>query len=177
MEAFGITTVGFLFYMKEIEMALTLPKVDETFEVALRIDSALDMTVEEYNEYLKTCDKSLLTTVEGETPTFIVMRKVLPHSLAQKVENAQLAFKDGELHPQKGFIIEHVRCCIVGINNPPGLPKDQCIEYKKAPDGGCSDELISQLQSADLINDLYTAHSNACRSGSNALTKKKLKPS
>ncbi len=136
-------------------MAVQLATRLETFKVILRIDGSLVKNDEEYNEYLKTLDESILKFEDGaEEPTRIVMRKVLPYALAQKVENQKLKFKDGEVQMQTAFIMEEVRCSIVDIENPGTLPNT------KHGDGGASIELIEILVGAGVINDLYTARQN-----------------
>ncbi len=134
-------------------MAVHLATKGETFKVVLRVDSALDMTSEEYDAYIK--DPSLLKVKEGEQPTFVVMRKVIPYGLAQKIENQKMKYKEGEVQLQMGFMMEEVRCAIVDIENPGNLPT------AKHGDGGASFELMELLVNAGLVNDLYAARQAA----------------
>lgn len=153
-------------------MAIKLPSRDETIEVISRVDSAIHADPEQYDQYLKTLDESFLQKVDGEEPTRFVLRKILPFKLSQKVKNQQLAIKDGEAQFQFASITEEVRCALVGIKNPAGLPPEQQIEFKKAGDGGASEELVEALDAAGIVMDLYTARNYAVQKGSDALKKK-----
>lgn len=143
-------------------MAILLSKIsDGTIEVIARIDSALkDISDENYSEYLKTLDESLLSFNDGEQPTRFVLRKVLPYGIAQKIKNQQMRMEKGEMQVQMGFINEEVRAALVDIKNPPGIPEDQQIKFKRASDGSASEELIAILDAAGIVSDLFAARKN-----------------
>lgn len=153
-------------------MAIRLPSRDETIEVISRVDSAINANAEQYEQYLKTLDETFLPKVEGEEPTRFVLRKILPFKLSQKVKNQQLSIKDGEAQFQFASITEEVRCALIGIKNPPGLPEDQHIEFTKAGDGGASESLIESLDAAGIIMDLYAARNQSVQKGAESIKKK-----
>jgi len=153
-------------------MAVILNSKRETFDVVLSIDSALDMTEDEFKIYSETLDESLLKFKEGELPTRFVMRKVLPFALAKKVQNEQMATVNGQMQVQLSFMCEEVRAALVDIKNPPNVPEDQQIKFEKEKDGGASEKLMELLISAGVVNELYTARQAKVGNMSEILKKK-----
>jgi|GEM_PF-6405303 len=152
-------------------MALKLPSKSESFKVVMRIDSALGEGAD-YEAYLESLSEEHLKLVEE--PTRLVMRKVLPYRLAQGVQNQQFSYKGGEVQIQPAFMLEEVRCSIIAVENPASVPDDEKIEFKAHSDGGASEDLMSLLQAAGLVMDLFRARQTAVGSkeGSDALKKK-----
>jgi hypothetical protein len=134
-------------------MALKLPSRNETYKVVLRLDSAIGCEPDQYDRYLETLDESLLEL--KEEPTRFVLRKVLPYRLASGVQDKQFAFKKGEMEVRSSFMLEEVRCSIVGIENPPHLPPEERLEFKADGDGGASEDLMAALGASGLAMDLY----------------------
>jgi len=134
-------------------MALKLPSRNETYKVVLRIDSAVGCSAEEYDRYLETLDESLLKL--KEEPTRFVMRKVLPYRLASQVQDMQFGFEKNEVKVRSSFMLEEVRCSLVGIENPPHIPESEKIEFKAHGDGGASEDLMASLGAAGVAMDLY----------------------
>ena len=153
-------------------MALKLPSLHDTFKVVLRIDSAIGADAEAYERYLETLDEGLLQL--KEEPTRFVLRKVLPNRLYKKIQGDQLQMKDGEMKVFFSFTSQEVRCSLIGIENPPHLPAEDRIEFKAESDGGASEDLMSQLQAAGVVMDLYKAKQAAVgpKTGLDALKKK-----
>lgn len=136
-------------------MALKLPSRNETFKVVLRLDSAIGCPAEDYDKYLESLDESVLQLTEE--PTRFVMRKVLPYRLASGVQDKQFSFKKGEVEVRSSFMLEEVRCSIVGIENPAHIPLEERLEFKADGDGGASEDLMSILGASNLVMDLYRA--------------------
>jgi hypothetical protein len=153
-------------------MAVILNTKRETFDVILSVDSALDMTEEEFAVYRETIDESLLKFKEGEFPTRFVMRKVLPFSLAKKVQNEQMTTVNGQMQVQLSFMSEDVRASLVDIKNPPEVPEDQQIKFEKDKDGGASEKLMELLISAGVVQELYAARQAKLSSVNETLKKK-----
>ena len=154
-------------------MAIKLPSSAETIEVIARVDSAITPTSEQYEQYLKTLDETLLPLVDGQEPTRFVMRKILPFRLSQKVKNEQLSIgRDGKPEFRFASITEEVRCALVGIKNPASLPKEDHIEFSKDGDGGASESLMASLDAAGIVWDLHLARTNAIQAGAEAVKKK-----
>lgn len=143
-------------------MAIMLSKIsDGNIEVISKIDSALkDITDEQYSEYLKTLDESLLRFHDGEQPTRFIMRKVLPYGIGQKIKNQQMRMEKGEMQVQMGFINEEVRAALIDIKNPASVPEDQQLRFKRGSDGSASEELIALLDAAGIVSDLFAARKN-----------------
>lgn len=134
-------------------MALKLPSRNETYKVVLRIDSAVGCSPSDYEKYLETLDESLLQL--KEEPTRFVMRKVLPYRLASAVQDMQFGFEKNEVKVRSSFMLEEVRCSLVGIENPPHIPESEKIVFKADGDGGASEELMASLGAAGVTMDLY----------------------
>jgi hypothetical protein len=143
-------------------MAIMLSKISEgNIEVISKIDSALkEVTDEQYSEYLKTLDESLLRFHDGEQPTRFVMRKVLPYGIGQKIKNNQMRMEKGEMQIQMGFMTEEVRAALIDIKNPVGIPEEQQIKFKRGSDGSASEDLLALLDAAGIVNDLFAARKN-----------------
>ena len=139
-------------------MALKLPSKSESFKVVMRIDSALGEGAD-YDLYLEALNEEHLKLVEE--PTRLVMRKVLPYRLAQGVQNQQFTYKGGEVQIQPAFMLEEVRCSIISVENPATVSNEDRIDFKAHSDGGASEELMSLLQAAGLVMDLFRARQTA----------------
>jgi hypothetical protein len=139
-------------------MALKLPSKSESFKVVMRIDSALGEGAD-YDLYLESLNEEHLRLVEE--PTRLVMRKVLPYRLAQGVQNQQFSYKGGEVQIQPAFMLEEVRCSIISVENPATVAGEDKIDFKAHSDGGASEDLMSLLQAAGLVMDLYRARQTA----------------
>lgn len=155
-------------------MAIKLPSVSESIDVPLRVDDALAMTDEQYDKYLETLDNNLLQFQDGQIPTFFKLRKVLPLRLAEVVENKKVSIdKSGEVKANMAYVLEEVRVALVGIENPPGLPEDQKIEFKRDGDGGASTELVAQLNALGVVMDLWKARQTLSGAKKQDIDKKK----
>lgn len=138
-------------------MAIKLPNSRERIKVIIKSDSAIKYDQKSYDEYLKTNDESLLTFVEGEHPTRFVMRKVLRYDQAQAVQNSQAKVIDGKVEVQISYMMEEVRQALVDVENPPGIPDSDKIEFSLDKDGAASKELIAGLAAIGAIPDLFAA--------------------
>lgn len=138
-------------------MAILLPAKSDTFEVVVSMDSALDMTEEEFDEYSTTMDKSLLKFKEGEAPTIFVLRKVLPFTLAKKIQSEQVGMTDGKMEMRLGYISEEVKASLVDIINPSTVPEANQIKFRKGKDGCAHEDLIELLISVGIVQELFRA--------------------
>ncbi len=153
-------------------MAIVLPTKQDTFDVILSVDSALDVTEEEFQNYKETLNESLLKFKEGMQPTRFVMRQVIPFALAKKVQNSQTTTVNGKIEIQMGFICEEVKASLVDIKNPADLPEEQHIKFEKDKDGSASERLIELLMSAGIVDQLYAARQVKVNKMSETLKKK-----
>jgi hypothetical protein len=149
-------------------------------EVVCSKDSALQMTPEMYQYYLEDVnDTSRLCYKAGlgyEDTTRFVMRKVLPFKAAQRIIDQQLSAtsKDSEMETRFSlkYILEEVRAALVDIKNPPNAHHP--LEYKRASDGYCSEELVAGIYAAKVLGELHTGWDNSVKgSGDQALAQKK----
>jgi hypothetical protein len=139
-------------------MAVKLNALNEgTLDVVASCDGALDMTENEYQEYLKTLDKGLLRLKPGEEPTFFVLRKVLPYKLAQKIKSKQMTYADGDVFVGTNHISDEVKAALVDIKNPQSLPQDQWLKFRRDGEGGAMPDLMALLDAAGITADLYRA--------------------
>jgi hypothetical protein len=139
-------------------MALKLDQLEGTISVISKLDSALDCSDDDYKQYIESgLDESFLKFKDGDAPTKFVMRKTLPWGLAKKVEDEKVSMQKGEMQIRMSFIAEEVRVSLIDIINPPHLPESECLKYKKASDGGASEQLVEKLLACGMIQDLYAA--------------------
>jgi len=146
-------------------MAITLDNLvtGGDIEVILKIDGALDVTDEEYQEYLAGgLDESKLKFHPGEEPTRFVMSRTIPYKHMAKVENSKISYdKSGELKVQLGFMIEEVRATLKEIKNPPSVPPEKHIKMKLTGDGLVMDDLMASLQATGIVTNLYNCRQAA----------------
>lgn len=146
-------------------MALRMSMTTDMIKVVPKIDDAVGEKAD-YERYLETNDEVHLDLQPGVEPTRFVLRRVLPFDLARRVEDAQMTIggvKDAEgggevdVKVNPSYVLEEVRCALAGIENPPGMPADECVVYKAAPDGGADPALIAHLRAAGLVMPLFRA--------------------
>jgi hypothetical protein len=138
---------------------------DKTVSVVVSKDSSIvDFSQEKYDEYLKDLDESKLTF--NGVPTRFVMKKSLPYKDTKRVMNSQVSFEDGQAKVNVSFMLDEVRCALVGIEGP------GAESFKKDKDGYASMDMINALYNAGVLMDLYTARRNAAGEGEDSVSKK-----
>lgn len=138
---------------------------DQKVSVIVSKDSAIvGFEQEKYDEYLKDLDESKLTL--NGTPTRFIMKKVLPYRDTKKVMNSQVSFEDGKATVTPSFILDEVRCALVGIEGP------GAETFKKDKDGYASLDLVNYLYNSGVLMDLYSARRNAAGEGEDVVSKK-----
>lgn len=137
-------------------MAVKLTSLNDTFEVCVFQDDALDMKRDEYKKYLETCDKNLLKCREGKTPTFFRMKKVLRYEDGKKIRANQIGYKNDMVMIDSTHTIEDVRLSLCGVVNPSDLAPEHHIEFKLV-DGGAPIEIMAYLVETGAVDDIYMA--------------------
>jgi hypothetical protein len=137
-------------------MAITVDNLieDGLLDIVVRSDSALDVTDEEYKEYLKTLDLGKLKFKEGDAPTIWVMKRKLNYRQKQKVDNSKIRLEKGEMQLQIGFMSEEVRMSLVDVKNPDHIPPEKRLVLKKTGDG-IDENFLACL--GDIVTELFTA--------------------
>jgi hypothetical protein len=138
---------------------------DNDIEVVVRVDSALDMTDNEYSSYLETLDESMLKLKSGDEPTRFVMRRHIPLKHATRIEDSKLRVEHetGQVSVGLGFIIEEVRASLKEVKNPASVPLDKRISLKFTGDGLVDGNLMSSFHSAGIVHNLYQARQNVLK--------------
>lgn len=159
-------------------MPIILPSETDAISVVASVDTALDQMDEgAYDRYIETLDESHLKfkIEDGKPvePTRFRLRKVLPWKLAQKIEDMKLGMSNGEAVPRMAWMGEEVRVSLIGIDNPPGTPKDQELELKKHGDGGALPDFVAKLMAAGIVNDLWRARQSLGKADTGEVDKKK----
>jgi len=136
-------------------MAFTLNMdTDKTVSIIVSKDSSIKGCSEEaYEEYLKTLDESKLT-FDGE-PTRFLMKKTLPYRDTKKVMNSQVSFEDGKASVNISFMMDEVRCALVGMEGPGSE------HFVKDKEGYASMDVVNALYNAGVLMDLYNGRRNA----------------
>jgi hypothetical protein len=131
---------------------------DKTVSVIVRKDSSIKTVTDEvYDEYLKDLDESRLPII-GESTRFI-LKKTLPYKDTKRVMNSQINFDEGKASVQISFIMDEVRCALVGMEGPGSE------HFKKDKDGYASMDVVNSLYNAGVLMDLFNARKNAAGEG------------
>jgi hypothetical protein len=144
-------------------------------EVIIGIDSALDVTPEEYQEYLQTLDESLLKFKEGEEPSRFVMKRHVPEKHALKIEDKKLSVKtDGDsVALGMSYLHLEVAATLKDIKYPDYVPEEKRIKLKFTGDGLVQSHIIEQFHSANIIKNLATGRQNYLKKFANPADVKK----
>ena len=150
-------------------MAITIDSLvqEGTFDVILKSDPALDVTDEEYGEYLKTMDPNKLKLRQGaEATTFTMLRK-MKYSHRQWVDAAKLKVdRQGEMSINLfEYMMREVRATLVGIKSPESVPEDKRPEklFKKTGDGLVEENFAVAL--GDMVGELFNARTSHLEAG------------
>ncbi len=131
---------------------------DKTVSIIVSKDSSIKGVDEEvYEKYLETLDESLLP-IQGE-PTRFVMKKTLPYKDTKRVMNSQVSFVDGKPNVNISFIMDEVRCALVGMEGPGSEG------FKKDKDGYASMDVVNALYNSGVLMDLYNGRRTAAGEG------------
>ena len=126
-----------------------------TIKVVLPVDKSVNCDMDVYNSYLEDLNEEKLQ-LEGE-PTRFVMKKVLPLKVSRRLQDEMLSIETtGKTKINIGTMLETVRCALCDIENP-----GKNLQYKRASDGLCSEEIIELLNTGKLITPLYLAYNHA----------------
>ncbi len=156
-------------------MSFTLDNimVDGDIEVILRVDSALDVTDEEYEAYLQDLDETKLKVKEGGEPTRFVMKRNVPFKHATRIENNKVTYRDdGEVAMGMSFVTEEVRATLKDIKYGPSTPPEKRIVLKMTGDGLVDEKLMAAFMSAGIVQNLYNARANVLKNSTTAGLKK-----
>jgi len=137
----------------------------KTVAVIVSKDSSIkDVSEEVYESYLKDLDESKLI-ISGPSTRFI-MKRTLPYKDTKRVMNSQVSFEDGKASVNISFIMDEVRCALVGIEGP------GAEGFKKDNDGYASMDIVNALYNAGVLMDLYNGRRNAAGEGAGDVPKK-----
>ena len=145
-----------------------------TVEIVVSKDEALDMTTDQYKDYLKDLDSNRLKYKGDfgyEDTTRFVLRKVLPYRQAQKVLGKQMKVDGGKPEVDIGYIMEEVRASLIDILNPDNCSRP--LEFKRGSDGLASEELIAGIHGAGVLMDLFVGRTNSVSTPKNEELAKK----
>lgn len=136
-------------------MAFILSDDKATVKLIVSKDSAVKCSDDDFKEYLKDLDESRLK-LDG-VPTRFVFKKTLDYKGHQILLRSQAVVDKGQVHADISSILTDVRLHWVGVENPPDLPLNQQIIFKRDSDGYASKELVAQLQSFGVLMELQAA--------------------
>lgn len=136
-------------------MAFTLNMdTDKTVSIIVSKDSSIKGVADEvYEKYLESLDESLLP-IQGE-PSRFIMKRTLPYRDTKKVMNSQVSFIDGQPNVNISFIMDEVRCALVGMEGP------GAEGFKKDKDGYASMDVVNALYNSGVLMDLYNGRKSA----------------
>jgi len=135
---------------------------EKTVAIIVSKDSSIkDVSEEDYENYLEDLDEKKLTIV-GE-PTRFVMKHTLPYRDSKKVMNSQVTIGvDNKPSVNMGFMMDEVRCALVGMEGP------GAAGFKKDKDGYAAKDVVNALYNSGVLMDLYNGRKNAAGEGDEA---------
>lgn len=138
---------------------------EKTVSVIVSKDSSIKGVDEEvYESYLQDLDESKLP-IQGPSTKFI-LKRTLPYKDTKRVMNSQVSFDDGKASVNISFIMDEVRCALVGMEGPGSEA------FKKDKDGYASMDVVNALYNSGVLMDLYNARRNAAGEGTEEVPKK-----
>jgi len=127
--------------------------------ISSKDESLLDVTPEQYEDYLKDLDESKLVFKEGEKPTYFIMKTVSSQKdiLEQKDAQTSMAMKAQKTGDAPIFTM------MAGTVRPAlkDMITDGVSQIIKDKSGLASDEFMAWLSQNDIIADLYRALESA----------------
>lgn len=134
-----------------------------TIDVVVSKDGALNMSPEEYQEYLDdVTNQESLKFKEGmtfEDCTRFRMKKTLTYKQTQKILEEQVsADMKGNTTVKIGWMLTELRYALVDILNPKNCADP--IPFKRGSDGSASEDLVAAIYNGGVIGDLSTARRN-----------------
>ncbi len=131
------------------------PNARDSIKVIAREDSAIPENIsdEQWAEYMRTLREDFLGCTEA--PTRFVLRRTLPFDAQTRIQGMQIKWEGKEGRLDMGYMLEEVRCALVGIENPPGCTDP--IEFKTDSDGYAAKELVAYLAQTGIAQQLFAA--------------------
>ena len=146
-------------------------------EVVCKFDSCLDMTTEEYNEYINNgADPSYLKLQEGKEIsdcTLFVLKKNLDWQGHERLMKKQFDIDPVTKQPvpNPAFVMTDIQQSLVDIKNPDTA--EFKVPYRQDRPGMASRKIVTGLHNAGILFDLYQARANANKGAKSALVEKK----
>jgi hypothetical protein len=94
------------------------------------------------------------------------MKRTLPYKDTKRVMNSQVSFDDGQAKVNISYLMDEVRCALVGMEGP------GAEAFKKDKDGYASMDVVNALYNSGVLMDLYNARKNAAGESSGEVPKK-----
>lgn len=146
-------------------MALTMDAPRDLSSVPLicRRDDAIDVSDEEYEEYLAAgADETKLKFAEGKEPTRFLLDLDLKGKDAAKIKNSMIGGRDDEGKPKMAlgdWQFAVVKRVLKGIQNPASVPLEKAIQFKKDAQGLAADDLVARLDRFGVVNNVFSLYS------------------
>jgi len=143
-------------------------------EVISESDDALDLQASDLEAYKKSGDVSKLKFVAGKQPTIFLCNFALKGAQAASLKNSMLGGTDDEGKPQVAFgtwSFRVAKFCLKDIRNPEDLPEDSKLLFKKDEKGFAHDDLLVELDSLGILNEIFAMYSTLVLGGARANAK------
>jgi hypothetical protein len=124
-------------------------------------DDAIDLDKSNYEEYKKTLDESLLVFVENKQPTIFVCNFELKGHESAYIKNSMISGTDELGKPQIAMGSWSFKVCktvLKDIVNPDYLAANEKIIFKKDKSGYASDDLLSILDQAGIVSEIFSLY-------------------
>lgn len=147
-------------------------------QVVTKFDSCIDMTIDEYDEYIKSgADPSLLKLKKGKSIddcTVFVLKKNLDWASHERLMRKQFEIDPVTKlpRPNPSFVMVDIQQALLDIKQPESA--EYKFKYTEDKPGFASRSIVEALHNTGLLMDLYNARTAAASgSAKSALHEKK----
>jgi len=144
-------------------MALNIDFSNSEIKVISSKDEAVTCTQDDYDNYLKNLDETILGLKPGIKPTRFVLRKQLNYGQQQQIKSQQMTVEKGKIGFNVGYMMEEIRLALTNIEEETTEGEAVSMNrlmFKRSSDGGADHDLIAKLESAGIVSELFTARNN-----------------
>lgn len=137
-------------------------------------DDAIDTENSNIEEYQKTGDLVHLKYLPDKAPTIFLMNFEHKGKEGAMVKNAMLEGKDENGAPTftvGSWAYKIVKLTLKDIKNPPDLPEDCRLVYRKDDRGYAHDETIAKMDRYGIVEELFAFYSKLALTGAKSNAK------
>lgn len=143
-------------------------------QIVSELDDAIDMQASDWEEYKKTGDMSKLQFMAGKQPTIFLCNFAPKGHEASAIKDSMLGGRDDEGQPKLqlgSWSFKVVKFTLKDIQNPPDLPLEQQLKFKKDSQGYAHDDVVTELDRLGIVNEIFAMYTALTMGGARANAK------